>query len=240
MGDTKADAWSDARSDSRSDVGMGVGLSAQPIHWWQMDAEPYIDSVGSWDLTEAGTVVLTANAAPDGVASAPHFSGAGDYLGITGRAWAHSQYSIAGFYKFDSLSSTGNYLMTLRDATTNIFSLALRNSGTDFINAAAWDEAQTLTAANPTTAGLSSGTWYHAMMAVDLLNNSLKLYIDGEFILESTTTVTTGETSSAPLYFGTSGHNAGHTSLQHLGYLAQWGMWDAILTEADAKFLYNG
>jgi len=209
-----------------------------PSHWWQLDAIPFVDSVGNWDFTNNG-VSIGVGTGPDGRNCGEwHYS---DNLVQTARVWPENQYTVGGMYLNTSqTSSVGNYLLNHRDSGGNVHGLAYRTDATPRVQGVAWDAAATSALAEKTGVGGSLNVWYHLMMTVDMVADVIVLYLDG---VEVDRTTSTGQTTAVldpvDIYFGVLGTAPTNPAFYHLGRCEGWGLWDSVLDQDNINFYAN-
>lgn len=218
---------------------MGGGLSAAPVHWWDLDDDGvWSDDVGSWALTEAGTVTVATGNGPGGQDTCNQTVGSTSRLDLASKnptsegfngPWSFSIW--ANFASFNT-GSNGNWVMNWRGSTGSTIFFQQMYSGTTFDQfyltgpSAAPQIGSTITEA--------TGTWYHFAGTSD--GTTLEFWINGA----SQGTGTEGAVPNAvqPFCIGNGAWSA--TSFTNFyGYVAMAGLWTAQLTSDDIAYLYN-
>ena len=222
-----------------------AGLSIDPIHWWDLDDDTVWSddgTAGGWALTDNGSMAVSSGGGPNGQDVANFGTGSGNYLDLSNRAWNEAQFSVAGWIYVTSLANTqGCWLINhrLSGASAEAYQVLLNTSGTDSHKISVWDDADTQINIAPTSPAISTATWYHYALTVDLTANSTSLYVNAGTPTTDTTTMTTPATGSMPFAIGTAAWNKGSGSFHLDGRAAMIGLWDGVLTAADVAYLYN-
>jgi len=221
----------------------GGGLTISPGHWWDLtDDGTWADSVGSWDLTEYGTVGISSGGGPNGQDVAV-FDATGDYLKITSKNPVTEGYdtsfslSVWAYHTSFNTGNYGNYYMGWRGVSASVFHFDLMYYGytVDSIN------LQGVKAAvNSSATGISeaTNTWYHVAATWD--GTTQKLYVNGS-LADSDANSNTAYNGAIPFIVGSTYYvtDGGNAAVQMLGRLGMLGMWDGVLTADDISYLYN-
>ena len=219
-----------ARKNSAASVDLTTGL----IHWWDMDGGTgWADDVGSWTLTEGGSVTDSATGAPDG-GSCAELNANGDSLS-TGNKTTIENISYSSWV----------YATTITGRESRIFSW--RNGGTsekcDFyigtdgkVVAITFDEDEATSTCTGTTV-LSTSTWYHVVVTDD--GTTRTLYVNGSSEDTDTTSIGTRTTFGTKTGFGAYAPGLTNTNASLLGRLGMSGMWNIALDSDQVTALYN-
>ncbi len=220
--------------------GEPAGLSISPGHWWDLnDDGAWADSVGSWDLTEFGTVTISSGGGPNGQDVAV-FDATGDYLKLTTAKnpvtegydtafslsiWAYHTSFNTGYY--------GNYYSGWRGASGTNFHYDLMYSGTTADCIAFSGPKGTPCFASSVSEATS--TWYHVVATWD--GSTQKLYVNDD-LKDSDANTNTAYNGAINLFVGTT-YSGGASNLQMLGRLGMFGLFPGALTADDVTYLYN-
>lgn len=210
------------------------------LHWWELDTTGWLDSHGSWNLTNRTAVTITATGGPDG-GPAAFFDGS-HYLDRTNVAWdgsgAARSIQIWGYYT--SLSSTGNWLINQRTNLSPLNYQLLFSTNYAFPRGNVWDSATVHSSIiYDEDLSQSPNQWYHLLITTNGVNRH-KFYVNGVERGRSTVAQNGAVTGNAlPFAIGTAWIK-GDNTLRHRGRACMAGIWQRELSESDAVRLYNG
>jgi hypothetical protein len=142
-----------------------------------------------------------------------------------------SEYSVSVWCKFDSASSTGNWVVSQRNASTGdhwqIFRLNAGNIGVYELGSVG----------RGMQVASSLGQWYH--VSFSRTDAAFKVYINGSLVGTDTTAMTQN-TGASPIVLGTPAWDQANSGLHHNGDIWGFGMWDRELSAAEHLQLYAG
>lgn len=216
------------------------GLSISPGHWWDLsDDGAWNDSVGTWDLTEFGTVGISSGGGPNGQDVAV-FDATGDYLKIASKNPVTEGYdaafslSVWAYHTSFNTGNYGNYYAGWRGVSGSVFHFDFNYYGSTADSfSIAGPKAGAIS--NATGVSESTNTWYHIAATWD--GSTQKLYVNGN-LEDSDANTQTAYNGAIDFFVGTS-YPAGSASLQMLGRLGMLGLFPGALTADDIAYLYN-
>lgn len=214
-----------------------VALKDGLLHWWELDATSWLDSHGSWHLTNRTAVSINSTGAPDGGPAAV-FNGS-HYLDRTDVAWDGSGAARSAqiWGKRSAFSSFANYLINHRDVdiakivlqldfrTPTTFSRAFFSDGVSF--------------ANPSSSATLTDTWYHIVATTSGANRH-RIWINGELSGEVTTELSgTVPSGDLPFAIGTAASLKTNATIRHIGLACLAAIWEREVSESEVVQLYN-
>lgn len=206
------------------------------LHWWELNDTSWLDSHGTWNLTNRTAVSINSTGAPDGGPAAV-FNGS-HYLDRTDVAWDGSgaARSVQIWARYSSLSTTGNWLINQRSAAAGLYQIHLRTAD-KYERGTFWDASGTYWTAGDTVT--SNDTWYHILATTNGTNRH-RIYVDGSLDAEDTTVLAgTIPSGALPFAIGVGAWNKGNGSLRHIGLACLAAVWQRELTESEDVQLYN-
>ncbi|MCK5610105.1 hypothetical protein KAR91_49990 [Candidatus Pacearchaeota archaeon] len=222
---------------------IASGLQDDVQAYWNLDESSgtRVDSPGSSDLVETGTVGQNATGGPDSGPCALFDGDAGDLLSIADNivlSVGNRDFTWAGWVYFDDIgqnhtivgkySSTGNqreYLLQYNTSLSNLRIVTTENGTSSTFNI--------LTASSPT---ISATTWYFVVMWFDESAQTISIQVNNGSIDSTGATVSDvfDGTNAFRLssYIDATGDNLA-------GRMAKWGIWHKVLSSDEKTTLYN-
>lgn len=162
------------------------------------------------------------------------FSGDTQHLEISSAVISSEPISFACWLWMDSISENNNMIVIGDSAGPDLIRMHAHGSAAgDKIKAQAYDGTSSGIA--ETTTGFSATTWTHTA-AVFTSDSSRSVYIDGGSKGTDTTAVTASGMDNTRL----SGYNADSVTVSYDGRLAEFGVWNVALTDAEVASLASG
>ena len=149
------------------------GISADPLHWWNLDNLTSGDGIddkgsGAWgDLFASGGMAVSSGTGPGGK-DVLDFTAYNDNLSGGSQAWdgsVQNRISVSCWAKMDAMNpSFGNWIINWRALSNPLITqVLLSNQSPDKILGTVWDSAgdqvSTVTTFTPAT-----DTWYHIVI----------------------------------------------------------------------------
>jgi len=225
----------------------------EPIHWWNLNNVDSVDSgdglydLGTkrvdsgWDLTNVScTTSATGGLNSQSVVDMSDSS----YLHRSAdKAWdgdSSTNISVSCWARMDAISTTGNWLWSWRENTTDRLThgLFFNTTPNDFSSSQVWDAGGDTVNANDPTEVAATSTWYHLAMTWD--GTTIRHYIDGvEFGTGTNASVGAFTTNAMPFALGGSSWSKGASILGHDGQMGATGIWDVELSATEVSTLYG-
>lgn len=214
------------------------------LHWWELDTTAWLDSHGSWHLTNRTAVSINSTGAPDGGPAAV-FNGS-HYLDRTNVAWDGSgaARSIQVWARYSALSDTGNWLISHRgepEAKT-LHQAYFSNPDSkyfDSLNARCGFSDGTITRTVIGDANPPADTWLHILATTNGTNRH-RLYVNADMQHELTDALSGVISTAQPFSIGTQSWSKTDTKGRHLGLACLAAVWQREVSESEAVQLYNG
>lgn len=177
--------------------------------------------------------IATRNLGPVNAYSVDFESSSSQYASITDAAQTGLDFTTAftfeGYVKFESLTSNIGFLGKATNSTTDIAYTFVWNQATDELRCRLSDTGSSSNSySSTTTAGFSTGVWYHIAVTFDGAANELKFYVDGT---QLGTTVTTSESSlfNSSENFLLGLNQVGGANMD--GLMNNWRVWNVVRTQ---------
>lgn len=222
---------------------IASGLQDDVQAYWNLDESSgtRIDSPGSSNLTENGTISSNATGGPDGGPCAIFDGGSANYLSIVDNAIVSvgdRDYSWAGWLYIDDLArlqtimgkwtTTGNnreFIMDWQNGSTKMRLLSDADGATG-----------NTTSMLETTTAVSQATWHFVVAWHDAAANTINMQFDNG-------SINTLSTIGAGIHDGTAyfalGNFVDGPTRNLEGRLAKWGIWHKVLSSDEKTTLYN-
>ena len=187
------------------------------------------DSVGSYTLTNTGTVASTASGK---IGYGANFGNPNTTKWLTQTGFTFNSYplSISGWFYPNIVNDNGN-LFSLGEATTNYYQVKLRNTDSHIVF-----RSNNATDAGDIDTGItaSSNTWYHIVVVFNSTTN-IDIYVNGVATNTSATVYVAGSLSKFAI-----GALARSSPIQpYSGIADEVGIWTRALNSTDVSNLYN-
>lgn len=212
------------------------------LHHWKME-----ESSGA-RTDEIGTANLTANGT-GGIPSATGKQGNGadlergdtDYFSKTSYSAPNSDFSFSFWVNFESLPSAGGYQQIIFKwgaVGSRCWNPYIQESGGNFLITYDYRSVTNQSTSGTATVSLSTGTWYHIVMAHDISAASCAIYLNGvsQTVTPSTTAATAVATGASDLIIGSDGGASGGVD----GILDEFTITSDIITSGEVTTIYNG
>jgi len=188
------------------------------------------DSVGSFTLTNTGTVASTASGK---IGYGADFGNPNTTKWLTQTGFTFNSYpiSISGWFYPNVVNDNGN-LFSLGESSTNYYQVKLRNTDSHIVF-----RSNNATDAADVDTGVvaSANTWYHVVVVFNSTTN-VDIYVNGTATNTSATVFVAGSLSKFAI-----GALARGTPIQpYSGIADEVGWWTRALTASDITALYNG
>lgn len=217
--------------DIKNDATLATNLDA----YWTLDEASGTRSdshTGGYDLTDTNTVGsatgLLNNGADFEASNEEYFSNSS--FDVTG------DFSISAWVNFESFT-THNTIATKGDQYKLGF---YTNPSGNF--ALQYKETSGSASALITDTAYSTGTWYHAVVTVDVSQgySGITVYIDGSSVATTQTgdAATSIDTGTKDFLVGAR-HNGAAKQLYCDGVIDELGIWSKVLTSGEVTDLYN-
>ena len=231
--------------DSEPARTLGYGL----VSWWALDetmtagVDTIYDSHGSVDLLEngAGSLVLNYSDATFGQVLDFAGSGSSNIYVAASSARQHpynSNFSVAGWVRFDQLASTvgAQCLIARADNGANGFTFIdwyVLLGGSDVIQMTACVGSNNYNAISPLT--VSVDTWYFVYAGYDAENNQVSVSVDAANL---TTGAVTGDMNTGGDQFKMGRRSFDATWDAYLdGKMSRWALWSRLQTTREREWL---
>lgn len=214
------------------------------LHWWELGDRSWLDSHGSWNLTNRTAVSINSTGAPDGGPAAV-FNGS-HYLDRTNVAWDGSgaARSIQIWARYSALSFTGNWLISHRgsSAETVLHQAYFSNPDSplfDSLNALCNFSDGTITRVMIGDANPPADTWLHILATTNGTNRH-RLYVNADMQHELTDALSGVISTAQPFSIGTYSWDKLVITGRHRGLACLAAVWQREVSESEAVQLYNG
>ena len=229
----------------------GTALSADPIHWWDMNnLTTGIDDQGTNSATGPFSSRLAQGGTPD-VTTGGFAPNSGECINFQPVEYLHNSsganiawdgtgndYSLSIWVNADTITGF-HFPINWRDTggSGNLFFIFYANNGSpDDWRYIFYDSAGDNFTINGGTA--TSATWYHIVATWDDSATTGSLYVNnGSPITTTNASVQTLETASMPFSIGSLSTNKSLNGFD--GKIWAIGMWDSVLDADDVAHLYN-
>lgn len=188
-----------------------------------------LDSVGSFTLTNTGTVASTASGK---IGYGADFGNPNTTKWLTQAGFTFNSYpiSISGWFYPNVVNDNGN-LFSLGESSTNYYQIKLRNTDSHIVF-----RSNNATDAADVDTGVvaSTNTWYHVVVVFNSTTN-VDIYVNGTATNTGATVFVAGSLSKFAI-----GALARGTPIQpYSGIADEVGWWTRALTASDVTALYN-
>jgi hypothetical protein len=206
------------------------------VSWWSLESDG-TDSHGSNDLSEAGTPVYTTGKVNNGVDLELSDS---EYLYLADNAdlsAGDTDFSIGGWFKFESLGATAQRLISKRQATTNAcYDMFYAGTGDDRF--AFWlytSGGTSMKAETSSSYGVVVDTWYFVVGWHDSTANTVNLQVDNGTVYSTGTSGNVPHDSTATFMIG----NLAQVARYLDGMADECFFYRKVLSASERTWLYN-
>lgn len=227
----------------------GGGLSADPLHWWDLNTNT-ASSAGLLDqgtgafsyIALNGSPALSSGGGPDGQ-DVIDFSGSGQNLIYSiEKTWdgGGDNYSFSGWINMDVVSPSTASMLAWRDASAHLLGImGVQNDTNDYVFFRVYDTGGNTNFAADTGTNIATGSWFHFVGTYD--GSNIRVYKNGNATPVATQAFTlTGGLEDQPMNLSIGG--GGFSTSDNFrvnGKMMAVGIWDAVLTTDDISYLYN-
>ena len=237
-------------------LGRRAAAFPAPLHWWNLDDDASWQddgySVNAFHLVEGGANPTVASSGGPGLQDVANVAARNKWLARGSRVYAPNDDGSMSYSIWSKKIVQGQgVIFAWHNATggglfpsggNRIFSLHTDGaSPTSRIYSRFYDDA---TATSQSSTGLvyAQNVWNHIVGTFDGATKQHKLYLNGVYIGGTTTSsfTTFNTTDAMTCVIGSMPNSLGTTGGFHRGYVGMAGIWDAVLSEENVTFLYNG
>lgn len=234
VGKNRLAAYKGASASFGGDTNQTGPFSTGLVGYWNMDdsATPSTDNSGNggsgtWNGNTASSTTAKYNKSLD-------FDGTNDSVNISDNDKysinTTNKFTVAAWVNPDTLSGAADFVSK---GTTSNYEWALRYSGAN-VQGILW-QADGTTLASATSSTLSTGSWQHIAMTVDLANNVITIYKNGDKLTSDTAFTGSYTNGTAALRIGERADGSNDVD----GKIDEVRIYNRVLSEKEIRILYE-